>query len=118
MALSLLTSTKNTRAITVSRNAAGSWVDGIYVPGATGTFNERASIQPTPFNELLKNPEGDHLKDQRTFYSTFTFADNDKVEIDDTGEKFLIMKLGDWDDFNLTPDHYEAIGVSLDNQSE
>ena len=119
MALSLLTSTKHTDAISIDRRAGGSWVDGNYVQGANTNFpSERASIQPTPFKELLKNPEGDHFKDQRTFFSTFQFEDNDKVTITATGEKFLIMKLGDWDRFSLTPDHYEAIGVSLDDQSE
>lgn len=118
MALSLLSSAR-TDSITVTRPVAGSWTDGNFVAGAPTVFaGELASIQPTPSDELLKNPEGDKFTDQRTFFSTFQFQLNDKVELDLTGEKFLILKLGDWDRFSLTPDHYEAIGVSLDDQNE
>lgn len=112
---------KSSKAITVFRQTPG---DTTFVrgyarqPPATG-ITGIAIIQPTPFKDLIKLPEGDEDKDQRTFWSQDTvFKNNDKVQIDDTGEQFLIMKLGDWDGFNLTPDHSEGFGVSLDNQDE
>ena len=118
MSLSLLSS-KHTDAITVSRIGEGTYVKGNFKPGQViDTDGILASIQPTPYNEQVKNEEGDRFKDQQTFFSTFQFIDNDKVTIDATGKKFLIMKLGDWSRYSLTPDHYEAIGISLDNQDE
>lgn len=120
MTISLFT--KSSKAITIFRQSPG---DTTFVRGYARQpppeviEGKTAIIQPTLFKDLIKLPEGDENKDQKTFWSQeVTFQVNDRVKINATGEQFLVMKLGDWDGFNLTPDHSEAFGVSLDNQDE
>jgi apolipoprotein N-acyltransferase len=46
------------RTITVSRQAAGSHVNGIWTPGTTTTTTIQASVQPATARDMERLPEG------------------------------------------------------------
>ena len=58
------------QSLTVTRQTAGSWVDGDWVDGAsTETLTIRGSIQPMGLRELELFPEGERHREQRKLYS-------------------------------------------------
>ena len=46
------------RAVTVTRQAAGAFVAGVWVPGAESTVTIRASVQPATAEDMQRLPEG------------------------------------------------------------
>ena len=101
--------------IVVERIAAGSYVDGLYVDGATSTFKTFASVQqPTP-KELQKLKEGERDKDVRKFISKKilrTTQDRDNLPahvVQYKGNRYKIVMAGDWDVYG----HTTAFGVRV-----
>ena len=105
--------TDTAQIITVIRTAAGSYVDGLYVKGATSTFKTLASVQqPSPIQlEIL--PEGEKDKDIKLFISKKPMrTTNDEAGlIADLvmykGQQYKIISSADWDDYG----HTMAMGV-------
>jgi len=56
-------------AITLNRTAAGSRVDGVFVPGAVTTSTIRGSWQPIAGAEALSLPEGERHRDWQKVYT-------------------------------------------------
>lgn len=50
------------KSVTVTRYAAGSYVNGTYVAGATSTFSVDVSVQPIQGRELLNLPEAQRTR--------------------------------------------------------
>ena len=53
---------------TVTRQAAGSYVDGDWTPGADSTFPVDADLQPMSGNDLKILPEGQHGEEMQKMY--------------------------------------------------
>lgn len=94
--------------LTVKRTSAGSYVDGIYVPGAESNFKSVISPQqPTP-KQLLVLPEGQRDKDIMMFISKKplrTLSDRDGTPADIVvfkGREYEIIQLADWETFGHT----------------
>jgi hypothetical protein len=91
--------------VTVTRTAAGSRVDGRFVPGGSRSFAILASVQPIAGAEAATLPEGERSRDWRKLYTrTALFPVNqhdgeagDRVTID--GAVFEVRKVK----------HYRAI---------
>ena len=46
------------RPVTITRQAAGAYVAGVWVPGAESTVTIRASVQPATAEDMQRLPEG------------------------------------------------------------
>jgi hypothetical protein len=46
------------KSVTVSRQAAGAFVNGVWVPGAVSTVTIQASVQPASAEDMQRLPEG------------------------------------------------------------
>ena len=62
----------STGTYTITRRVAGSYVNGIYVPGATSTFTIIAAIVPATGRDLLRLPEGRRSVETRILFTTST----------------------------------------------
>ena len=103
--------------VQVERTSVGSYVDGIYVPGSTSTFNTLVSPQqPTP-KQLEVLPEGERDKDVMLFISKRflrTVDDGNDIPAEVVifkGSRYKIIQLADWSTFGHTP----AYGVKDDS---
>lgn len=68
-------------ARTVLREAAGTYVDGVWVPGARSVVTTQASVQPiTKSTDLKVVPEGRHFSD---FVKVYT---DDRLQVTADGE--------------------------------
>jgi hypothetical protein len=59
-----------TGSYVVTRAGTGSFVAGVYVPGASSTFSIVASVQPVNPQDLLRLPEGERSTDRKAVYTT------------------------------------------------
>lgn len=82
---------------TVTRSAAGAFVDGFYVAGATTTWSVRGSLQPLNERELQLLPEA-----SRTQARWILLYDSKQTEIiagdnvSAKGGNYLALLLQDW----------------------
>lgn len=99
--------------VTVERQAPGSYVDGIYVPGAITTFKTICSVQQPNDKQLQSLSEGDRSNDPRLFIAKKelrTTRDKDNQQADIVlykGNRYRIISDGDWTDYGYS----SAIGV-------
>ena len=104
--------------VTVKRRAAGSYVDGIWTPGAETTPTVSGSVQPLRSDELKNLPEAQRVRGVRKIYtdSMLQTADEanaiqaDRITYD--GEDWEVHKIDDHDMNTLA--HYKAIIVRMD----
>lgn len=108
--------------LTVYRQAAGSYVNGVWVPGAETAIMITASIQPTTGEEMLSLPEG--RRDRKT-YALFTSTKLEVVrspllnpdQIIIFGERFEIIRCEIWQNnppvFGIV-NHYKAYASALE----
>ncbi len=95
-----------TEAITVTRTAAGGYVNGRYVAGTVQVFTTpRGNIQPLNGRELRKLSEGDREKDQQKIYTAFELKNSDVVTRAD-GTTYEVQAVKDWTGFHQA--HYQA----------
>lgn len=103
-----------TRTISVSRRAAGSYVNGVWVPGAASVLSMEASVQPLSPREAQKLPEGERIKESRKLYLNEELFPNDDatqksadiVTID--GVQFQVFSCEPWTGLGMLP-HYKAV---------
>lgn len=55
---------------TITRETAGAYVNGIWVPGGTSTFTIQASVQPVTGEDQLVLPAGKRLSDYVKAYTS------------------------------------------------
>lgn len=103
---------------TVLREAAGTYVNGVWTPGARSTLTTTASGQPVVIGrDMQALPEGRHLSDFAKFYSSdklLLTADGEGVQPD------IVVHLGygyelisiDSNQSNVLS-HYKYIGVKV-----
>lgn len=65
---------------TIKRVTAGSYVDGVWVPGTESTFTIQASVQPLKDIELANLPEGRRNSDTIKLYTN-----SDLLTVEDKG---------------------------------
>ena len=58
------------KPFTVKRNAAGGYVNGVYVEGAETTITIQASVQPVSGQDLVAIPEGRRASDMVKVYTS------------------------------------------------
>lgn len=101
--------------VSVERYAPGSYVDGIYNPGATSTFTTLASPQQPTLKQLNTLPEGERDKDIMLFICkrAIRVGDDSKGYKSDiitfNGDRFKAIQKGDWSTFG----HNIVFGVKL-----
>lgn len=103
------------KPLTVTRGAAGQYVDGIWQSGSESSFTIQASVQPTTPNDVQLLPEGKRDRLAYTLYSDTSLRianDNtqepgDIVTID--GDSFEAMARRPWQ--NSIIDHHVTIVV-------
>ncbi len=103
--------------VQVERTTPGSYVNGLYIPGTTSTFNTLVSPQqPTP-KQLEVLPDGERDKDVMLFISKRslrTVNDDDGTPPDIVlfdNKRYKIIQLANWATFGHTP----AYGVKDDS---
>lgn len=90
--------------------------NGNFLPPISYELIFKASVQPTPAEEMQMLEEGYRTKDSFTLYTDFELKTTkrdflpDLVVID--GEKFEVIKVAKWQN-NLIP-HYEVIVIRVD----
>jgi hypothetical protein len=57
------------KPVTITRYAAGSYVNGTYVSGTSSTLNIQASIQPMKSEEMVTETQGRRLSDFIKIYT-------------------------------------------------
>lgn len=94
--------------LTVERQAAGDYADGIYQDGAISTFKTLGSAQqPTP-QELLYLPSGERDKDIMKFYcekNVRMASDRDNLKADVVlyqGNRFKVVQAQRWGIYGYT----------------
>jgi len=91
--------------ITVTRRAAGSYVDGRWVQGAATDHAAAGNIQPLSGTELQQLPEGDRNRGPLKIYTGFAFENGDVVTLA-SGVTFEVQAVSDWTAFGQP--HYKA----------
>ena len=102
------------RNVTIERTGSGSYVNYIWVEGASSNLIIRANVQPTPAEVLETLPEGYRNKDSYTLFTNthlFTSVDNnsnpDVVLL--YNRRYIVAKVAIWENTSLS--HYEIIVV-------
>jgi hypothetical protein len=105
------------KALTVTRYAAGSYVDGRWVEGVGSTFTIKASVQPLSDREMQLLPEA---RRNTETYNLFTDTqlrtaeqtqgkNADRVSI--YGEMFEVLSVGHWQ--NDVLNHFKIVVSKL-----
>jgi len=100
--------TDTAEVVTVHRRAPGSYVDGLWVPGAVTTFTTVASVQQPTMKQLQFLPEGERASDALMLYSKkklFTVGvptgqEPDVVEYQ--GGRYHVIAIGNWSAYGHT----------------
>lgn len=100
----VIDSFKTAAKYTVTRaNGAGAYVNGLWVPGGTTTFDIVASIQPISGREKQQLPEGFHTKEIRVVYTTTALQTQNGDALPDTvsidGESWSVIRFERWQAF-------------------
>lgn len=100
-----------TGTYTVTRTAAGTRVDGRYVPGATSTFPIDAGIEPATGRELEDLPTGRRGNETIKIFTDTQLVAEDVSEDPDViayrGELWTVVKASFWEGFG--ENHCEAM---------
>ena len=109
--LSGVVSSFQTGTYTVTRNAAGSYTEGVWSSGSSSTFTIAAVVQPALGKDLEIVPEGIHASDTRKVWTTTALRTADQNQEPDTitigGEGYRVINVLPWE--GLDGDHYECL---------
>jgi hypothetical protein len=90
-------------AVTITRKAAGTFTNGVYVDGASSTIVAIGSIQPLNGREQLSLPSLQHGKEIMKMYTstelfTVNEASNQKADlVNARGKIFEVQKVEPWE---------------------
>ena len=99
-----------TGTYTVTRQATGAYVAGVWVPGSGSTFTLDAGVQPINGADLRLLPEGQHVEELRKLYTAtqlFTARDNkapDTIAIDSESWRVIQVRK-----YSIRGTYYRAI---------
>lgn len=103
---------------TVLREAAGSYVSGVWVPGARSVVTVQLSGQPVVSAQDMQSlPEGRHKSDLRKFYSSqplLTTADGEGVQPDivvDQGYGYELLASDAYQSNVIS--HFKYVGIKV-----
>ena len=107
------------QSVDVTRYAAGSYVSGRWVEGATSVLSITASVQPDRArpDELLHLPEADRAREAIRLYTTATLRTSDEsagIQADEVvweGEQWEVHKVESWP-LNMTHQKVLALRVA------
>lgn len=105
----------NAVMLTVDRQAAGSFVDGVWVRGVVTVFKSLISVQQPNAKELQLLSEGERQKDIRKFISikSLKMANVEQQTqadlINYKGAQYKIIRVNDYDDYGYT----RALGARI-----
>lgn len=98
---------------TVTRYGTGAYVNGLYVPGSTSTFQAMMSIQPVKGPELLKLQEGERTRNFMKGYSDtqlFTARQSPSAKADRVTFQGIVFEVQISDPWNPTDfDHWKVL---------
>lgn len=103
----------------VTRGAAGSYVTGLWVPGATSVLNLDCAVQPLRGRDLQNLPEGKHASDLRKIYceTTLRTVDEtagtpaDRISID--GDTYEVITAESWASGHTGESYCKAIAARV-----
>lgn len=95
--------------LTITRQGAGSYVSGIWTPGADGTITIQAVIQPLSGKERQLMPEGIRDSGKWRVWSRNEIMNGDRLTIN--GTVCVIIAVEVW------PSHYRAVAGDADGSS-
>lgn len=100
-----LISTFATGSYAVTTEGAGSYVSGIWVPGAGAVVNVSAYIEPLSGADLQMSFDGYHTSDLRKMFCKDEVAMN--AEVTFQGEQWRVVQVNEWQGFGtLQADNY------------
>ncbi len=108
--------------VTVRRfTIAGTWVEGVWVPGAFEDFEDRMSVQPLVGKDLLNLPEAQRTKRLMKGYIATelrTVSEADKIDADQVfydGVWFEVQTVELWKDGKESLDHWKVTLAEANN---
>lgn len=99
--------------LTVTRRAAGSYVAGVWTPGATSTLTVEGSLQPMTGRELLLLPEGERTRARWKLYTETELRTADETTTTEAdrvswnGRSLVVVRVQDYSHVGLLP-HYRC----------
>jgi hypothetical protein len=111
------------RSLTIKRKVPGSYVNGLFVPGAEAQVTIIGSVQPVTGDELKLLPEGNQDREKRKIYTTSELKiqkagvgsqvqESDKISLD--GKEFqVILVESHLYSGKMTIQYYKAIVEAL-----
>lgn len=113
------------QAFSIARSQGGEFDDSGVWQDVTVDVAMYGVIQPATAKELLQVPEGDRVKEVKSFHSSQQMfltrttevldpnaAISDLVTWSTTGEQYRLVKLYPWQDFG----YYKALGVRISGE--
>lgn len=113
------------QTFSIARSQGGAFDDSGVWQDATVDVPMYGVIQPATAKELLQVPEGDRVKEVKSFHSSQQMfltresqlndpnaAISDLVAWSTTGEQYKLVKLYPWQDFG----YYKALGVRISGE--
>jgi len=98
--------------ITITRKAAGSYVNGLYVDGAETVTSIAANVQPLSGSQILQLAEADRKRESWAIFTESEIRVNDLVTRG--GKTYEVQRV---EDFRNQPvPHYEGIMLLLEGQ--
>lgn len=105
----------STGTYTVTRRAAGTYVDGVLVLGSSSTFTIDACVQPATGRQIRVLPEGQRSDETIAIWTTTALRTRDAAgaadEISYKGVTFVVANVKQWEAFggDASGDHYEVL---------
>lgn len=99
--------------LTVTRTAAGTYVDGVWTPGATSTFGIEGSLQPMSGRELLLLPEGERAAARWKLYTETALLTADEAaqteadRVSWNGRSLVVVRVNDYSHVGML-EHYRC----------
>jgi len=92
-----------------TRNAAGSYVNGVWVNGAPANISLACSVQPSTGKEILLLPEGRRTESAYTLRSVAEIKEGDKFTI--FGDVHEVLKVQVWQNGIIS--HYLGVATRI-----
>ncbi|HUU40705.1 MAG TPA: hypothetical protein VMW42_07185 [Desulfatiglandales bacterium] len=99
-------------SVTLTRKAAGSYVNGHYVDGAVASSTIEANVQPLTGKEILQLAEADRNRESLKAFSTSEIRVNDIITR--SSKTYEVQKVADYAVQSIP--HYEAVMLLIEGQ--
>ncbi len=99
-------------SITLTRKAAGTYINGHYVDGAGTSSTIEANVQPLTGKEILQLAEADRNRESLKAFSTSEIRVNDIITR--SSKTYEVQKVADFSVQSIP--HYEAVMLLIEGQ--